>query len=239
MKRIHTALLTTLLGALLLSGCERPPMESTQTGYRGTAMGAVVNPRLVGPIEAELWVSSDARDTDFTAKLVEAVRKLRVGDGLPTDVRGANARGLDVLFVANGIHGAETVGPAGLNAAVVEDLKKRSRKISTNAEIAQVGTISANSDRAIGEVIATAMEQVGKDGTITVEEAKSIAPDDVRKVLREKTFETFYGPVHFGKTGQNDFNAALVMQIQNGKLTVLAPESLKQTDLKIGVPSAR
>ncbi len=74
---------------------------------------------------------------------------------------------------------------------------------------------------------------------IAIEEAKSIAPDDVRKVLREKTFETFYGPVHFGKTGQNDFNAALVMQIQNGKLTVLAPESLKQTDLKIGVPSAR
>jgi len=52
MKRIHTALLTTLLGTLLLAGCERPPMESTQTGYRGTAMGAVVNPRIAGPIEA-------------------------------------------------------------------------------------------------------------------------------------------------------------------------------------------
>jgi len=50
---------------------------------------------------------------------------LCVGDGLPTDIRGANARNLDVLFVANGIHGAETVGPAGLNAAVVEDLLRQ------------------------------------------------------------------------------------------------------------------
>lgn len=52
-------------------------------------------------------------------------RVLCVGDGLPTDVRGANARGLDVLFVANGIHGGETVGPDGLRAAVVEDLLRQ------------------------------------------------------------------------------------------------------------------
>ena len=50
---------------------------------------------------------------------------LCVGDGLPTDIRGANARGLDVLFVANGIHGGETVGPDGLNMAVVTDLLRQ------------------------------------------------------------------------------------------------------------------
>lgn len=49
-------------------------------------------------------------------------RVLCVGDGLPTDIRGANAQGLDVLFVANGIHGGETVGAEGLNRAVVADL---------------------------------------------------------------------------------------------------------------------
>ena len=48
--------------------------------------------------------------------------RLVFGDGLPTDIRGANARGLDVLFVANGIHGAETVGPDGLIMPVVSDL---------------------------------------------------------------------------------------------------------------------
>ncbi len=52
-------------------------------------------------------------------------RVLCVGDGLPTDIRGANARGLDVLFVANGIHGAETVGPDGLIMPVVSDLLRQ------------------------------------------------------------------------------------------------------------------
>jgi chaperonin GroEL len=59
-------------------------------------------------------------------------------------------------------------------ASVVNDLKKRSKSISTNAEIAQVGTISANDDREIGEMIAQAMQKVGNEGVITVEEAKSL-----------------------------------------------------------------
>jgi len=58
--------------------------------------------------------------------------------------------------------------------AVVEDVKKRSKKVSTNDEIAQVGTISANGDREIGEMIAKAMQKVGNEGVITVEEAKSL-----------------------------------------------------------------
>lgn len=56
---------------------------------------------------------------------VDPARVLCVGDGLPTDIRGANARGLDVLFVANGIHGAETVGPDGLKMPVVSDLLRQ------------------------------------------------------------------------------------------------------------------
>lgn len=56
--------------------------------------------------------------------------------------------------------------------AVVEHLKSQSRAISNNSEIAQVATISANSDETIGTMIADAMEKVGKDGVITVEEAK-------------------------------------------------------------------
>ena len=56
---------------------------------------------------------------------IDARRVLCVGDGLPTDVRGANARDLDILFVANGIHGAEAVGSAGLNHEVVVDLLRQ------------------------------------------------------------------------------------------------------------------
>jgi chaperonin GroEL len=54
---------------------------------------------------------------------------------------------------------------------IVEGLRKRSKAVSTNAEIAQVGTISANDDREIGDMIAQAMQKVGNDGVITVEEA--------------------------------------------------------------------
>jgi chaperonin GroEL len=57
---------------------------------------------------------------------------------------------------------------------VVEDLKKRSKDVSGSNEIAQVGIISANGDREVGEKIAEAMEKVGKEGVITVEEAKGL-----------------------------------------------------------------
>jgi len=59
-------------------------------------------------------------------------------------------------------------------AAVVKDLEKQSKKISSSAEIAQVGTISANGDREVGEMLARAMDRVGKEGVITVEEAKGL-----------------------------------------------------------------
>src|SRR5205814_10639996 len=58
--------------------------------------------------------------------------------------------------------------------AIVEELKKISKKVSDRTEIAQVATVSANWDKTIGEIIAEAMDKVGKDGTNTVEEAKSV-----------------------------------------------------------------
>ena len=58
--------------------------------------------------------------------------------------------------------------------AVVDELKKRSRKIGSNSEIAQVGTISANGDSEVGTMLAEAMQRVGNEGVITVEEAKSL-----------------------------------------------------------------
>ncbi|MDH5748715.1 MAG: chaperonin GroEL, partial [Rhodospirillales bacterium] len=58
--------------------------------------------------------------------------------------------------------------------AVVADLQKRSKKVSTGAEVAQVGTISANGEKEIGDKIAEAMEKVGNEGVITVEESKGL-----------------------------------------------------------------
>jgi len=97
------------------------------------------------------------------------------GDGTTTAI---------VLAHAIVKEGAKAIG-AGLNpmdvkrgidlavAAVVEEIGKRAQKISTNDEIAQVGTISANGEREIGLMIAKAMKRVGNEGVITVEEAKS------------------------------------------------------------------
>src|SRR5437660_10204814 len=59
-------------------------------------------------------------------------------------------------------------------AAVVRDIEKRAKKVGSSAEVAQVGTISANGDSTIGKMIAQAMQKVGNEGVITVEEAKSL-----------------------------------------------------------------
>jgi chaperonin GroEL len=61
--------------------------------------------------------------------------------------------------------------------AVVEEIKKHSKPVNDNATIAQVGTISANGDATIGNIIAEAMQKVGKDGVITVEEAKTMVTE--------------------------------------------------------------
>ncbi|MSO74881.1 MAG: chaperonin GroEL [Alphaproteobacteria bacterium] len=59
-------------------------------------------------------------------------------------------------------------------AAVLADIQKRSKKVSTHEEVAQVGTIAANGDTSVGKMIAEAMQKVGKEGVITVEEAKAL-----------------------------------------------------------------
>jgi chaperonin GroEL len=61
--------------------------------------------------------------------------------------------------------------------AVVEDIKKRSKKVGSSAEVAQVGTISSNGDATVGKMIAEAMQKVGNEGVITVEEAKALETD--------------------------------------------------------------
>jgi chaperonin GroEL len=61
--------------------------------------------------------------------------------------------------------------------AVIEDIKKRAKKVGSSAEVAQVGTISSNGDSNIGKMIASAMQKVGNEGVITVEEAKALETD--------------------------------------------------------------
>jgi chaperonin GroEL len=101
------------------------------------------------------------------------------------DIAGDGTTTATVLAQAIVREGAKAVA-AGMNpmdlkrgvdmaaAAAVKDLEARSKKISTSGEVAQVGTISANGDTQIGKDIAEAMQRVGNEGVITVEEAKSL-----------------------------------------------------------------
>jgi chaperonin GroEL len=79
--------------------------------------------------------------------------------------------------------------------AVVDELKKISKKVSDRTEIAQVATVSSNWDKTIGDIIADAMDKVGKDGTITVEEAKSI--DTTLDVVEGMQFDKGYLSPYF------------------------------------------
>jgi chaperonin GroEL len=90
--------------------------------------------------------------------------------------------------------------------AIVEELKKLSKKVSDRTEIAQVATVSANWDKTIGEIIADAMDKVGKDGTITVEEAKSI--ETTLEVVEGMQFDKGYLSPYF-VTNAEDMEAIL------------------------------
>jgi chaperonin GroEL len=101
------------------------------------------------------------------------------------DIAGDGTTTATVLAQAIVKEGAKSVA-AGMNpmdlkrgidlatAAVIKDIEKRSKKVGSSAEVAQVGTISANGDAYIGKMIAQAMQKVGNEGVITVEEAKAM-----------------------------------------------------------------
>ena len=99
----------------------------------------------------------------------------------------AVAAGMNPMDLKRGIDTAVSV--------VVEDIKSRSKKVSTSEEIAQIGTISANGDSSIGDYIARAMEKVGNEGVITVEDAKGM--DTELDVVEGMQFDRGYLSPYF------------------------------------------
>ncbi|MGF6291397.1 chaperonin GroEL [Paraburkholderia youngii] len=98
------------------------------------------------------------------------------GDGTTTATVLAQAIVREGMkYVASGLNPIDLKrGIDHATAAIVEELRKLSRAVTTGREITQVGTISANADEEIGRLIAQAMDKVGKDGAVTIEEGKSL-----------------------------------------------------------------
>ncbi|XVF29198.1 hypothetical protein REPUB_Repub15cG0099700 [Reevesia pubescens] len=144
-------------------------------------------------IEQSYGAPKVTKDGVTVAKSIEFKDKVKnVGASLvkqvanaTNDVAGDGTTCATVLTRAIFMEGCKSVA-AGMNAmdlrrgitmavdAVVTNLKSRARMISTSEEIAQVGTISANGEREIGELIAKAMEKVGKEGVITIQDGKTL-----------------------------------------------------------------
>jgi chaperonin GroEL len=125
------------------------------------------------------------------------------------------AAGMNPMDIKRGIDHAVEV--------VVEHLKKSAKQITTNEEIAQVGTISANGEREIGDMLAQAMEKVGKDGVITVEEAKSLATE--LEIVEGMRFDRGYLSPYFATNTEKmicELDNPLVL-IHDKKISSLQP----------------
>ncbi|MCR5225171.1 MAG: chaperonin GroEL [Alphaproteobacteria bacterium] len=129
-----------------------------------------------------------------------------------------------VKVVASGVNPVDL--KRGIDAGVAEVtemLKTVSRKISTNDEIAQIGTISANGDASVGEMLAKAFDKVGKEGVITVEEAKSLETE--LEVVEGMQFDRGYCSPYF-VTNPEKMTCELenpFILIHEKKLSVLQP----------------
>ncbi|MBM3308300.1 MAG: chaperonin GroEL [Candidatus Eisenbacteria bacterium] len=152
--------------------------------------------------------SDVAGDGTTTATvLAEAIYR----EGLKSVTSGANP-----MYVKRGIERA--------SQAVVEELEKASRKVRDRSEIFSVARISANNDTAVGNLIADAMDKVGRDGTITIEEAKSI--ETTLEVVEGMQFDRGYVSPYFATDAQT-----MEAVVENAHLLIFEDKLSSMKDL--------
>src|SRR3974390_1443488 len=173
--------------------------ESRQAILRGVNLLADAVKVTLGPKGRNVVIEKKFGSPTITKDGVTVAKEIELKDSLEnmgaqmvrevasktSDVAGDGTTTATVLAAAIVREGSKAVA-AGMNPmdlkrgvdlaveAVVADLQKNTKKVTSNEEIAQVGTISANGDREIGDFLADAMKKVGNEGVITVEEAKSL-----------------------------------------------------------------
>src|SRR5919109_1913602 len=146
------------------------------------------------------WSGTEDKFENMGAQMVREVAQKT------NDLAGDGTTTATVLAASIVKEGAKSVA-AGMNpmdlkrgvdiavAAVVKDIEKRAKKVQSSSEIAQVGTISANGDTNIGKMIAQAMQKVGNEGVITVEEAKAL--DTEVEIVEGMQFDRGYLSPYF------------------------------------------
>jgi chaperonin GroEL len=176
-----------------------------------------------------------AKDIDLTDKFENmGAQMVREVASKTNDIAGDGTTTATVLAQSIVREGSKAVA-AGMNpmdlkrgidvavASVVDQIAKRARKVTTNDEVAQVGTISANGDEEVGAMIARAMEKVGNEGVITVEEAKSL--DTELDVVEGMQFDRGYLSPYFVTNAEKmkaEMEDVLVL-IHEAKLSSLQP----------------
>jgi chaperonin GroEL len=157
--------------------------------------------------EIELEDSYENMGAQMVKEVADKTSKV-AGDGTTTATVYAEAIfGEGLKNVASGANATQI--QRGINAAVeaiVHELGKMAKKVESSKEVAQVGASSANQDEAIGKMIAEAMDKVGKDGVITVEEGKSL--DTTIELVEGMQFDKGYLSPHF-VTDPNTMEAVL------------------------------
>ena len=123
-----------------------------------------------------------------------------LAQAIVTEGSRAVAAGMNPMDLKRGVDAAV--------AGVVAAIEKSAKKIRTNEEISQVGTISANGDREVGAIIADAMQKVGNEGVITVEEAKSLATE--LDVVEGMQFDRGYLSPYFITNASPSISSAMI-----------------------------